>query len=204
MLQPKKTNDKSKSDFLHPLQRKILLFLAVNEPNNKHAIASAISEHPTSTRKSLKSLEESRLIVKIDKRMFLGVKRDCYWLTDSGVFLALIEGAEPKKVLNKTKEIYPENKPLLCVIETTPIIGSVMHKIAYSAVLTKGKLDESDKGAMFGAQSQKDLSLEQIIELIAILKKYQVRDLQAELAEITEKMKKAELFLREANKQQQT
>jgi hypothetical protein len=203
MLQPKKTNDKNKSDFLHPLQRKILLFLAVNKPNNKHGIATAINEHPTSTRKSLRSLEESGLIVRIDKRMFLGVKRDCYWLTDSGVFLALIEGAEPKKVLNETKEIYQENKLLQCVIETTPIIGTVMHKIAYSTVLTKGKLDESDKGAMLGAQIQKELSLEQIMELIAILKRYQVGDIEAKLVEMTEKMKKAELFLREANKQQQ-
>jgi len=71
-----------------------------------------------------------------------------------------------------------------------------MHKIAYSAVLTKGKLDQSDKGAMFGAQIQKDLSLEQIKELIAILKRYpeQVGDIQAKLNEMTEKTKKSRII----------
>jgi DNA-binding MarR family transcriptional regulator len=200
MLQPKKTNDKCKSDFLHPLQRKILLFLAVNEPNNKHAIASAINEHPTSTRKSLKSLEESRLIVKIDKRMSLGVKRDCYWLTDSGVFLALIEGAKPKNVLKRTEKIYPENKSLQCIIEITAILGTKMHKIAYSAVLTKGKLERDDRSAMMSAQLQKELSLEQIQELLAIMRKYpeQVGDMQEKIMEMIEKIKKVELFLKEA------
>jgi len=101
--------------------------------------------------------------------------------------------------------VYPDNKLLQCIIEMTAIIGTGMHKIAYSAVLAKGKLNQSDKGAMLGAQVQKELSLEQIKELIAIMKRYpeQIGDIQAKLDEMIEKTKKAELFLREANKQQQ-
>jgi DNA-binding PadR family transcriptional regulator len=204
MLQPKKTNTKVKSDFLPFLQRRILLFLAINVPSNRSAIAKATKEYQTSTRKSLKSLEESGLIKKIDKRIHLGIERDCYWLTDSGVYLALIEGARPKKVLDRTKEVYPENKLLHLIIEITAILGTSMHKIAYSAVSTKGKLEQDDKSAMMSAQLQKELSLEQIQELLAIMRKYpeQVGDMQTKIMEMIEKIKKVELFLREANTQQ--
>jgi DNA-binding MarR family transcriptional regulator len=201
MLQPNWTNPEDKSDFLRFLQRRILLFLAINEPKNKYAIARAMKEYATSTRKSLKSLEESGLIKKIDKRMSLGRLRDCYWLTDSGVFLALIEGAKPRKVLERTREMYPENKLLHLMIEITPILGTAMHKIGYSSLSTKGKLDETDKSAMMSSQLQKELSLEQIKELFTIMEKYpeQVGDIQAKIEEMLEKMKKVESFLRETN-----
>jgi hypothetical protein len=174
------SNSEPKSEFLPPLQKRILLFLARNAPMNKHATAKAMNEHTRSTWLSFKSLEDTGLIKKIDQRMSLGRKRDCYWLTDSGVFLALIEGAKPRKVLERTKEVYPENKVLHCVIEMTRIIGTGMHKIAYSAFLTNGKLEEADKAAMKGAQIQKELSLSQIRELVGIMKRYpeQVGDLQ--------------------------
>jgi hypothetical protein len=203
MLKPKEPNDKGRSDFLPPLQRGIILFFAINEPKNRHATATAMHEHPTSTNKSLKSLKDSGLIKKIDQRVSLGIQRDCYWLTDAGVYLALVEGADPKKILQRTKEVYPENKLLHCIIETTAILGTAMHKIGYSALSTKGKLDEDDKSAMVGAQLQKDLSLEQIQGLIVIMKKYpeQFGDIQAKFNEMIEKTKKIEQFLREANEQ---
>jgi hypothetical protein len=121
-----------KSEFLPPLQKRILLFLAENPPMNKHATAKAMNEHTRSTWLSFKSLKNSGLIKKIDRRMWLGIKRDCYWLTDSGVYLALIEGAKPKNVLKRTKEVYPENKLLQLIIEVTTILGTAMHKLGYS------------------------------------------------------------------------
>jgi hypothetical protein len=153
----------------------------------------------------LQELRNNGLIKKKDQRMSLGRERDCYWLTDSGLFLALIEGAEPKKVLKKTEEIYPENKLLQCIIEITAVLGTSMHKIAYSAVSTKGKLEQDDKTAMMTAQLQKELSLEQIQELFAIMRKYpeQVGDMQAKIMEMIEKIKKVELFLKETNEQTQ-
>ena len=139
----------------------------------------------------------------MNERITLGRERDCYWLTDSGVYLALIEGAKPKKVLDRTREVYPENKLLHLIIEMTAILGTSMHKIAYSAVATKSKLEQDDKTAMMSAQLQKGLSLEQIQELLAIMRKYpeQVGDMQAKIEEMMEKIKKVELFLKEANEQ---
>ena len=202
MLKPKEPHDEDKSDFLHPLQRDILLFFAINEHQNRHATAIEIKEHLTSVKKSFKTLEKSELIKKIDKRKSLGRERDCYWLTDMGVFLALIEGAEPKRVLNKTKEVYPENKLLQCVVETTSVLGTDMHRIAYSSLLSKGKLDVNDKGAMKGALLQKELSLQQIQELIAIMKRYpeQFGNMQDKLNEMVEKTKKVQLFLQGENR----
>jgi len=202
MLPQDTSNSELKSEFLPPLQRRILLFLAKKKPMNKHATAKAMNEHTRSTWLSFKNLENNGLIKKIDRRMSLGRERDCYWLTDSGIFLALIEGAEPKKVLRRTEEIYPENKPLQCVIEITAILGTSMHKIAYSAVSSKGKLEKEDKSAMMSAQLQKEYSLEQIQELLAILRKYpEIGDMQAKIEEMIEKTKKVGLFLKEANEQ---
>ena len=200
MIPQDTSNSDHKSEFLPPLQKRIILFLAQNQPMNKHATAKAMNEHTRSTWLSFKSLENNGLIKKIDRRMSLGRERNCYWLTDSGIFLALIEGAEPKKVLKRTEEIYPENKMLQCVIEITAILGTGMHKIAYSAVLTKGKLEQDDRSAMMSAQLQKELSLEQIQELMAIMKKYpeQVGDMQAKIMELIEKVKEVELFLKES------
>jgi hypothetical protein len=133
----------------------------------------------------------------------LGIERNCYWLTDAGVYLALIEGANPKNVLKRTKEMYPVNKLLHFIIEITPILGTAMHKIGYSSVSSKGKLDEADRTAMMSAQLQKKLSLEQIQELLAIMRKYpeQIGDMQAKITEMVEKTKEVEAFLRKANQQ---
>ncbi len=192
-----------KSEFLPPLQRRILLFLAENAPMNKHATAKAMGEHTRSTWLSFKGLEELGLIKKIDKREFLGRERDCYWLTDSGIYLALIEGANAKHVLNRTKDVYPDYKLLQLIIEITPILGTAMHKIAYSSVTEKGKLDEGDKSAMITAQLQKELSLQQIQDLFTIMGKYpeQVGDMPAKIEEMVGKTEKVAQFLKEAKEQ---
>jgi hypothetical protein len=64
---------------------------------------------------------------------------------------------------------HPARKTLdtkLTVLETDT------YRIAYLAVLSKGKLEKDDASAMLGAQIQKELSLEQIKDLILIMKKY--------------------------------
>jgi hypothetical protein len=194
-------NPEPKSEFLPKLQRRILLFFARNQPMNKHATAKAMNEPTRSTWLSFKSLETVGLIKKVDEKEFLGRERDCYWLTDVGVYLALIEGANPTFVLKRTKEIYPENKLLHLIIEITPILGTAMHRIGYSSVSTKGRLDETDKSAMMTAQLQKELSLEQIQELFTIMKKYpeQIGDMQTKIEEMIEKTKKVESVLKELN-----
>jgi hypothetical protein len=192
-------NPEAKSEFLPPLQRRILLFFAENAPMNKHATAKAMGEHTRSTWLSFKGLERMGLIKKIDQRESLGRERDCYWLTDAGVYLALIEGATPKKVLNRTKEVYPDYKLLHFIIEITPILSTAMHKIGYSVFVNKGgKPDEADKSAMLSAQLSKELSLEQIQELFAIMSKFpeQVGDMQAKITEMVEKTKEVEAFLK--------
>jgi hypothetical protein len=164
-------------------------------------LQKAMKEHTRSTWLSFKSLETVGLIKKIGQQASLGRERDCYWLTDTGVYLALIEGANPKTVLNRTKEVYPDYKLLHLIIEITPILGTAMHKIGYSSVSTKGKIDENDRNAMKAAQLTKEMSLEQIRQLVAITKKYpeQVGDMQAKLEEMIEKTRKVESFLKELN-----
>lgn len=192
-------NPEPKSEFLYPLQRRILLFFAEKSPMNKHATAKAMGEHTRSTWLSIMSLVKIGLVKKVDQRASLGRERDCFWLTDAGVYLALIEGANPKKVLNKSLEVYPEYKLLHLIIEITPILGTSMHKIGYSVFLNKGgKPDDADRNAMRSAQLSKELSLEQISELMTILRKYpeQTKDIEGKLMEMLNKLKEAETFLK--------
>lgn len=204
MAQPREKRHTSKpitpSQFLPQLQKRILLCLAGSRPLNKNETANAIKGHYKSTWTALDSLERKGIIAKIDTDEYRGRTYTRFWLTTAGVFIALIEGINPKVLLAKTIEIYPENKVLQCIVEASTILGTDMYRIAYSAVLSKGKLEKSDVSAMLGSQLQKDLSLEQIKDLITIMKKYpeQFGDFKEQTDQILENLKKVELFLKDA------
>jgi len=106
----------------------------------------------------------------------------------------------PKVLLNRTIKIYPENQVLQCIIEVSTILGTDISEVAYSAILKKRKLEENDISAMLATQLQKDLSLEQIKELIKIMKKYpeQFGNFKEQTEQMLENLKKVELFLKEA------
>jgi hypothetical protein len=194
-----KLNPITKSEFLPPLQKIILLYLAKTHPETKNATAKAIKGHYKSSWMAFNYLEEKGLIAKIDMKEYRGRLHPRFWLTTSGVFLALIEGINPKILLTRTVEIYPENKALQCIVEVTKILGTGMHKIAYSTILDKGKLEETDVSTMFATQLQRELSLEQIKDLISIMKRYpeQFGNFKVQTDQAIENLKKVELFLKE-------
>jgi hypothetical protein len=75
-----------------------------------------------------------------------------------------------------------------------------MYRIAYPTILSKGKLEKDDVALMFATQLQKDLSLEQIKDLISIMRKYpeQFGDFKDQRDQMLENLKKVELFLKDA------
>ncbi len=115
------------------------------------------------------------------------------------MFLALIEGIKPKSLLTKTLEIYPEDRQLQCIIEVSTILGTEMFEIGYSAIVKKRKIEKNDVSTMLAAQLQKDLSLEQIGELISIMKKYpeQFGSFQDQIDQMLENLKIVESFLKD-------
>lgn len=190
----------TKSRFLHPLQKRIFLCLANTHPQTINETKDAIKGHYKSTWTAFKSLEAKGLVLEIDTKDYRGNQYPRFWLTIDGVFFALIEGVSPKALLAKTLEIYPENKILQCMVEASTILGTDMYEIGYFAVLNKRKLDKSDVSAMFTTQLQKDISLKQLKELIAIMKRYpeQFGNLEEQVAQMRENLSKVESFLESA------
>jgi hypothetical protein len=75
-------------------------------------------------------------------------------------------------LIKRTLEVYPENKDLLFLLEAMPIPEANAFNIAYLAVLSKGKLSQSDLTTVYAAQLQNKLSPEETKQFITVLKKY--------------------------------
>ena len=193
-------NSISENQFLPPLQKIILLQLAENSPKSKYTTSKAIKGYYKSVWDAIDALEEKGIVLKVKEGEYRGRKHPLYWLTTAGVFIALVEGVNAKTLLNRTLEIYPENKLLQCIVEVSTILGTDTYRIAYSAILNKRRLESTDLSQMVGTLLMKDLSLEQIKDLISIMKKYpeQFGNLKEQTDQMNENLKKVELFLKDA------
>ena len=142
-------------------------------------------------------LKEKKIITKIDTKKYRGNEYPRFWLTTAGIFIALIENINPKALLTKTIEIYPENKVLQCTIEISNILGTEMYEIAYSAILNKQKLEQNDVSSMLATQMQKDLNTEQIKELLTMVKKYpeQFGNFEEQINKMIENLNQVKLLL---------
>jgi hypothetical protein len=89
---------------------------------------------------------------------------------------------------------------LQCFVELTTYLGTDIYQVGYQAILKKGKLEDSDVSLMLGTGIMKDLRLETVLNVIILMKKYpeQFSGFKEQLVEIIEKMKKTELFLKDA------
>jgi hypothetical protein len=190
----------SESQFLPPLQKSILLCLARSRPMNKNRTAHAVKKEYKSSWKALDYLENKGLITEINTGEYRGREYTRFWLTPAGVFIALIKGVNPQSLLTKTLEIYPENKTLHCIVEVSSVLGTDMYRIAYPTVLNKRKLENDDIALMMATQLRKNLSLEQIKDLISIMKKYpeQFGNFNKQRDQILENLKKVESILKNA------
>ena len=201
MTQPKEkehtSNPIKKSQFLPPLQKRILLSLAGSQPQTISETVKAINGHYKSSWTAFNSLEAKGIIKKIDVKNYRGNQYPRFWLTTAGIFIALIEKINAVALLTKTLKIYPENKVLQCVIEISTLLGTDMYEIAYSAILKKQKLEQNDVSSMLATQIQKDLNTEQIKELLTIVKKYpeQFGNFEEQINKMIENLNQVKLLL---------
>ena len=204
MSQPSEGEHISKSitekQYLPPLQKQILLYLAKNQPKSRYSVSKGMKGYYKSVYNAIDDLLEKKIIVAVKEKEYRNRKHSEYWLTPAGVFIALVEDANPKTLLNKTIEVYPDNQMLQCTVELSSIIGTDMHKIGYHAILKKGKLEKIDVSQMIGIMLLKETSLEEIMKIISIMKKYpeQCGNVKELTDEAIEKLKKTELFLKNA------
>jgi len=169
---------KGKSNNLPPLQKRIILYLAKHEPKTINQINSEIDSPPRkkslykSTWTALKALKGKGMTKEVTLKKYRGNEYPCFWLTHLGVFTALVEGANTQDLLEKTIKTYPNDKILQCCLAIAHFIDIEFYRIALSAILNKGKLEQSDLTTMMVIQMQKNPSIEQFKQFLGILKKY--------------------------------
>jgi hypothetical protein len=180
MSKPKAQQRTSKSliknKFLSPLQKKVFLYLANNDAKDIYETDKALKGIYRSTWNAFKQLEKKKLIKAVRTKFYNSQEYPRYWITDNGgIFVALCEGAKAYNLLKRTLEFYPERRDLQYFLEAAPIVGIETFRIAYFAVLHKGKFDESDQAAMMAAQLQHPITSEGLEQFEKILQKYPER-----------------------------
>ena len=163
---------KIKGDNLPSLQKLIVLHLARNKPQTMNETAKTISKHYKPTWIAFKSLERKQLIKKTAIKSHAGREYPSYWLTDEGIIMALMEGANPDKLLKQTKIVYPNAKTTHCFLETAPLINPEIVKMAYSSIKGKGNLGFREVATLFVSQAAIAMDIKAGKKLTAVLKKY--------------------------------
>lgn len=137
------------------------------------------------------------LIKKTHVKTYRGREYPRFWLSSAGVFMALVEGASSQDLLDKTIKAYPNDEVLQCCLEMAPFTGIEGFRVGLSAILSKGKLEESDAIAIMLVQSQKDLSTQQSKQFFEILKKHpeQYEKLKKQIEQLTEFVDKMEKLI---------
>lgn len=163
---------KFKSDNLHPLQKLIVLHLAENEPQTINQTVRALSKSYKPTWIAFHSLEKKKLIRKTDAKSYRGREYPLFWLTDEGMIMALMEGACSDRLLEQTKNLYPENKSVHCFLEIVPFIDPEVMSMVYSSVKGKGKLGFVEIATLVLSQAAIPMDIEVAKKLTATVKKY--------------------------------
>jgi hypothetical protein len=168
-----------KGNILPPLQKRIVLHLAENEPQTINETVTAIEGHYKSSWIAFNKLEEKQIIKKIDTKSYRGREYPRFWLTDTGVLIALFEGVGFEVLLERTLEIYPDDKNIQILLELSPVFGTEVFKLAFLTILKKGKLDEDDLTMIVTAElnspeAQSDFGGRRPEDILALLKKHPV------------------------------
>jgi hypothetical protein len=131
-----------------------------------------LSEHYKASWNAFKRLEAMKIITKVGLKDYQNVKYPRFWVTEDGAVLALCEGADPKRVLKRALEIYPDNRNLHFALEIMPIFGLDAFKLVCSAFAKKGKLEDSDKAQIYATQMQNKFSPEEEAQFSDVLNRY--------------------------------
>jgi hypothetical protein len=173
-----------------PLQERILLCLAERDPQTINETVKAMKGSYKATWLAFDSLEKKKMIAKVSSKSYRGRKYPCFWLAQDGALAALMLGAHPPTMLDKSLKVYPEDSNLSFLLETIPILGTGFLAVAFGAFLGKGKLEDSDIAFILATQAQTGLSLDQQERFAKILKNYpsQQKRVQESIRKAREKL----------------
>ncbi len=161
-----------RSDDSQSVEKLILLNLAESAPQTKRKTAKAISKYYKSTWDAFKSLEEKKLIKQAATMTYNGIEYPCYWLTDEGIMMALMEGANPKKLLIITQNLYPEAEITHAFLAMAPSFHPEVVKMACSSAKRKGKIGVAEVILMYLSQSAIAMDAENAKRIATTLKEY--------------------------------
>jgi hypothetical protein len=153
-------------------EKLIIISMAEGKPQDKREMSKAIHKQYKSTWDALKRLEEKKLIKQAGTKPYNNIEYPRYWLTDEGIIRALMEGANPNKLLKQAEKTYPENKSIHCFLEIAPSFDPQVIRITYSSVKGKGKLGFREIIMLFLSQPSIAMDNETAKKLATTLKKY--------------------------------
>jgi hypothetical protein len=173
------SNQTNKGIILQPLQRRIVLCLAEEGLQTINEITKSIPRlklaeacHYKPTWLALKWLREKGLIKEAGIKEYRGRKYPQFWLTDDGAYVALAEGASLNNLLAKAKQIYPDNKNLICYLKIASKLNPEAIRVIYSSISKKGKLEPVDLNTIFFTLLQTEATVQTWVEIIDILREY--------------------------------
>jgi hypothetical protein len=201
-IKSKQHNSKSKKkQLVPPLQKKIVLYFAKNEPKTINEVVKDLKSHYKSTWTAFRRLEERKLIKAVSTKYYQGKEFSRYWLAGDGTYVAILEGAHIDAIIKKSKELFPEDRELHYFLEATAIFGKDAFEIGFRALLEKGKVEQEDIGVMLINQFFKGISKEGICKYFALLQRYPekniamqelMKDMTNNITEFQDKYKKTE------------
>ena len=134
--------------------------------------ATTLNEHYKSSWNAFKRLETMKLITKVGSKVCQNNEYPLFWVTKDGAVVALCEGANQIRVLNKAFEIYPNNRNLHFALEIMPIFGLETFKLVCSAFAKKGKLEDSDRAKIYATQMQNKSTPDEEAKFSDVLNRY--------------------------------
>lgn len=170
---------KKKGNNLYPLQKRIVLNLSNNGPQNinqtfKKMKTQSYEPSYKPINIAFHSLQEKGILTKVnsDSDKYKGRQYPKFWLTEQGILTALKEGASPTDLLIQTRKVYPDNQILQYFLEMAPNLSQNIITITLTALKNKGKLEPSDLGAIFATQMETNTTLDKFTNALETLKKY--------------------------------
>jgi len=105
------------------------------------------------------------------KTLLLSVKRGSkpIWLTEAGVYAALMLGASPKMLLKNVKRYYPENQTVQCFVEASPYLNPDALRYCWAKIVNKETPTIKDYSIILQFHAENPEALEGILK---VLKKY--------------------------------
>ncbi len=165
-------NSLNKNDSLPSLQKAIVAYMAENEPKTIRQISIALSKDYSATHTAFKSLEKKKLVAKTTVKRYREQDFDCSWLTDEGMILAMIDGADVNRLLELTKIIYPDVEVAHIFLEVIQLLGVDTLRVTYGYAKGKGKLEFAEVLQITLAGALSAVEIDTGKKVAKVLKKY--------------------------------